>query len=164
MGGKSESMNSQVNPKVTFGCFTIIIIVILLVAYQTTASLNPLAVYKSDNILAKIIVSLLAVLLASSLLQMLFVYMVRKSVEMGAHRPAQDVICPGCGLPLLQFSSSHGAPFQCPNCKKYWHYGPACYNKDLPPGTGLIHFCPRCLSDAAQDRDLFDDGGFTRSM
>lgn len=157
-------MGNQANPKAQVGCLVILAILIPVVSYLASSSLNPLAVYASGSILAKIITSLLAVLLAFSLLQMLFVYMVRKSVEIGAHRPAEDVICRGCGLPLLRFSSSHGAPIQCPNCKKYWHYGPACFNKDLPPGTGLIHFCPRCLSDAAHDRDLFDDGPFTRSM
>lgn len=80
-GGECKSMNSQANPKVTFGCLTAIVIVILLVSYLATASLNPLAVYASDSILAKIIVTVLAGLLAISLLQLLGLSLVSKSIE-----------------------------------------------------------------------------------
>lgn len=158
-------MNSQANPKVTFGCLTAIVIVILLVSYLATASLNPLAVYASDSILAKIIVTVLAGLLAISLLQLLGLSLVSKSIEKKAHKRSDDVICPGCGLPLIQYSSSHGPPIACPKCENYWHNGPACYNKGMAHAMIVIatYLCPHCRSDASHDRDLFDDEGFTRS-
>lgn len=155
-------MTNQVSPKATVGCLTIIVIVILLASYLATASLNPLAVYASNSILAKIIVTVLAGLLAISLLQMLANYMLRKSVEIGTDKPAEDLICPGCGLPLIQYISSHGMPIRCPSpkCMRWWHNGPACYNKGMPHARITIptYLCPRCRSDAAHDRDLFDDG------
>jgi hypothetical protein len=157
-----EGMN-KVNPKAQVGCFILLAIVILLVSYLTVKSLNPLAVYASDNILAKIIVTVLALLLTASLLQTLSVYVMRKSVEIGAGKPAEDVICPGCGHPLIDFISSHGLPLQCPNCKKLWHNGPACYNKGMPHASITIptYPCPHCRSAASHDQDLFDDESFT---
>lgn len=162
-GSRGEAMSSQASSKAGVGCLAIYVIVILLVSYLAAGSLNPLAVYASDSILAKIIVSLLAVLLAISLLLRLYSYMVRKGVEIGTSKPAEDAICPGCGLPLIQFMGSHGAPIRCLKCGKMWHNGPACYNKDMPRATIVIptYFCPHCRSAASDDRDLFDDAGFT---
>lgn len=125
-------MMNQVNPKATLGCLITIVIVIFLVVYSTTASLNPLAVYMSDSILAKVVVTILAGLLAISLLQLLANYTLRKSIELGTGKPAEDLICPGCGLPLIQYMSSHGMPVKCAKCGRSWHSGPACFNRGLP--------------------------------
>ena len=152
-------MNTQVNPKVTFGCLAIIAVVIFLVSFLAAGSLNPLDVYASDSILAKIIVTILAGILVISLLQMLAVYMLRKSVEIGTGKPAEDLICPGCGLQLMQYAGSHGVPIRCPTCKVSWHDGPACYNKGMPKARITIptYPCPHCRSAAlCDDRDLFD--------
>lgn len=158
-------MNPQINPKATFGCLALLAIVILLVSYLATRSLNPLAVYTSDNILAKIIVSAIAILLlallVTSLLQLLGLSMMRKTIERGTGKRAEDVICPGCGLPLIQYIGSHGMPKQCPQCRKWWHNGPACYKKDLPPEAGMFSLCRNCRSTASDNRDLFDYRDFT---
>jgi hypothetical protein len=158
-------MNNQVSPKAGVGCLAILAIVILLISFLTAGSLNPLSVYTSGSILAVIIVSVLGFLLASLLVQLIMRYLVEKYIESGAHKPAEDVICPGCGHPLIQFSGSHGMPIRClnPRCGKWWHNGPACYNKDMPHTTMWIptYPCPHCRSAASHDRDLFDDEGFT---
>src|SRR5882724_2517821 len=127
----AKGMRNQ-TPKGTLGCLTTVAVVIVLVAYSTTGSLNPLTVFASHSLLAKISVTVLGVLLGFSLLQMLSVYLLTKSVEIQAGRPAEDVVCPGCGLPLIMYASSHGMPITCPKCRTQWHNGPACYNKDKP--------------------------------
>lgn len=156
-------MNGQANPKAAIGCLATIAIAVLIVSYHATASFNPLAVYTSGSIWAKIVVSLLAFLLATSLTQLLVGWLMRKFVEIGTHKPAEDVICPGCGLPLVQYISSHGVPIRCPKCGRFWHNGPACYNKDMPKAKIMIPIypCPRCRSASSGDEDLFDDGDLT---
>ena len=156
-------MSNLPNPKATYGCLTTIGVVILLVVYSTTGSINPLAVYASHSLLAKITVTVLAILLGFSLLQMLSMYLMRKSVELQAGKPAEDVICRGCGNPLISYASSHGPPIVCPKCKAPWHNGPVCYNKGMPHGNIMIptYPCPNCRSAASHDQDLFDDEFYT---
>jgi len=154
-------MSNQVSPKTTTGCLAILAIVILSISYLATSSFNPLTVYSSDSLLTKIVVSLLGILLATSLLQLFAAYMMRKYVAMGAIQPPADVICPGCGLPLIHYISSHGMPIQCPVCKKFWHNGPACYNKNMPRPriTFPTYPCPHCREAASHDQDLFNHEG-----
>jgi hypothetical protein len=153
-------MNGQASPKARVGCLATIGIAVLLVSYRVTASFNPFAVYASGSIWAEVVVSLLAFLAAALLMGLLTEWLMRKSVEVGAHRPAEDVICPGCGFPLIQYFSSHGVPIRCPECAVFWHNGPACYNKGMPKAKIVIptYPCPRCRSKAARNEDLFDGG------
>jgi hypothetical protein len=157
-------MTGQTTPKATAGCLVVLAIVILVMTFVTTASLNPLAVYASSSIWAKILVSLLAALLVASLIQAVFWYLLRKQIEVTTGKRADDVICPGDGLPLLQYSFSHGVPVRCPTCGTWWHSGPACYRKDVPrSGTGIRKYlCPHCRTDEPRERDLFDDEGALR--
>ena len=157
-------MNNQINPKARIGYLALLVVVILLISYLAAGSFNPLDVYSSGSIFAKIIVSLFLVLLAISLLQQIVSYVIRKSVEVGTGEKAEDVICPGCGFPLIQFISSHGMPIRCPKCGEWWHNGPACYNKGMPHAKIVFptYLCPRCRSDADHDRDLINDEDFTQ--
>jgi hypothetical protein len=164
-------MYSRGYQKTQIGCLVMLAIVILFTSYLATASLNPLVAYTSDNVLAKIIVIVLSVLLGISLIQIIYsniaLYMVRKSIQITTGKSAEDVICPGDGLPLIQFMGSHGLPVRCPNCKKWWHNGPACYNKGMPQPGKIVAFplypCPDCRARAANNRNIFDDEGFTSS-
>jgi ribosomal protein S27AE len=152
-------MNRQTDPKVTCGCLTTLVIMMLVVTYVTTSSLNPLAVYSSDSIFGKIVVSLFALLIGVSVLQLLTNRLMRSYIRMMTGKPADDAICPGCGFPLLQFVSSHGQPITCPKCHKVWHNGPACYSKGLDQKYTVIPsiFCPRCRLAASQSEDLYGD-------
>ncbi len=152
-------MSGQMSTKPRVGCLVALSIMMLVVSYLASSSLNPLAVYTSDSILAKIIMSLLALVLGGGLLQLLVLYFTEKAIETTTHKPALDAICPGCGLPLIQFIGSHGAPIICPRCGLWFHNGPACFNKDLPERTGMFHLCPRCRSAASGDEDLSSDLG-----
>jgi len=155
-------MNAQVNPKGTAGCLTVIIVAILIITVVTTGSINPLFVYTSKSLLAKIVISILSLLVATSLLSLIGSFLMNKAVEVGTGKRAEDLICPGCGLPLMQFVSSHGTPIKCPKCLKIWHDGPACYNKDMPKPkiTIPIYLCPQCRLAATQDQGLFDKDDF----
>jgi hypothetical protein len=155
-------MNYRITPKTLVGSFVAVAVLLLLVSYLLTQSLNPLAVYASNSILAKIIVSLLLAWLALTLLSLLSVIGMRKAVAIGGGQPADDVRCPGCTLPLFQYAGSHGQPIQCIKCGIWWHRGPACYNKGMPHAIKLIptYPCFDCRSKGADDRDLFDEKDF----
>jgi ribosomal protein L37AE/L43A len=150
-------------PKATGGCLTIIAISLLFITYLGSGSFNPLSIYTSGSISAKIIVSFLAFLFVSLLMQILGNFFIRKSVEIGEDERAEDVICPGCGKPLIKYSSSHGLPIRCPKCLKSWHNGPSCYNKGMSRSRIVIptYPCPKCRSGSSEDQDLFDDDYFT---
>src|SRR6266508_3989488 len=147
-------MSSQGSPKGQVGCLAVVAILMVLITYWTTRSLNPIAVYASDSIVGKVAVSVLAGLMAVSVVMTIYAVLTRKMIESTAHRPAVDVICPGCGHPLLQFIGSHGPPILCPNCRRWWHNGPACYNKYMPQSriAFALYPCPQCRSAALHDR------------
>ena len=155
---------NQVNPKATAGCLVVIAALLPVVSYWTVGSPNPLAVYGTKGTFAKILISVLAAWLALGLLQLFQLWLMRKMIGGMANRPAEDVICPGCGLPLLQFIGSHGMPVICPQCKRFWHNGPACYNRGMPQAKVAVPLypCPQCRAAASQDQDLFDDEAFNR--
>lgn len=151
-------MINQVKPKTRLGCITILIIVIFIISYFTAGSLNPLDVYAKGSTLSKIIVTLLLGIVFLSIIQLIFYFIMRKAIEMKTRMPAEDVICPGCGFPLIQYTSSHGMPIECPICKRFWHNGPACYNKGMKQNRIVfpIYPCPICRSGGNQDEDMFD--------
>jgi len=152
-------MSQQPGAKSSFGCITFLLIAMVVVSYRTTKSLNPLAVYSSGGIISKILVSLIAILIGASLVQMAFAALLRTMVRIGGNaRQADDVYCPGCGLPLIKFMSAYGPPVLCVQCKRVWHNGPSCFNKDLPPGVGMIHLCPICLRGGTDEQLIsFED-------
>ena len=139
-------MSRQPGAKSSFGCITFLLIVMAAVSYRATKSLNPLAVYSSGGVISKIFISLIAILIGASLFQLALAAFLRTMVRIGGNaKQAEDVYCSGCGLPLIKFMGAYGPPVQCPRCKRMWHNGPSCFNKDLPTGIGMIHLCPICL-------------------
>src|SRR4029077_5546865 len=126
-----NDMNQQVSPKATAGCLVVIAFLLPVVSYSIAGSLNPLDVYGGKGTVAKIFISVLAVLLTLGLLQLVQLWLMRKVIGGMAHRPAEDVRCPGCGLPLLLYIGSHGMPVLCHECKRFWHNGPGCYNRGM---------------------------------
>jgi hypothetical protein len=155
-------MNTQASPKTTAGCLAVIVVAILVITFMTTGFINPLAVYASNSLLAKIVVSILALLVVTSFISLLATLLLNKVVEAGTGERAEDLVCPGCGLPLIQFMGSHGTPIRCPKCLKTWHDGPACYNQGMPKPkiTIPVYLCPHCRLAADQDQGLFDKDDF----
>jgi uncharacterized membrane protein len=153
-------MMSQGNTKAALTSLVVLSILILVVTYLATSSLNPLGVYSSGSTAAKIIVSLLGLLLLTGLVQLFTLALVRWQICITAKKPVDDVICPGCGLPLWAYMSSHGRPIMCPNrhCLLWWHNGPACYSKGLQKVISIPTVpCPRCRSAASNVQDLSGD-------
>ncbi len=152
-------MNHQVTPKAALGCLTVLIVVTLVATYVATSSLNPLAVYSSHSIVAKIIVSLSGLYLVLALFALLGVRLMRFYIGITAGKPADDILCPGCGLPLMPFVSSHGQPLLCPKCRTWWHNGPACYSKGLERRVTATFttLCPKCREPRPQLQDLLSD-------
>ena len=149
-------MNPQVNKKVALGCLTSMCVVMVVVTYLASSSVNPLAVYSSKSIAARIIVSVLALIVLASLLQYLAILMNRWLIRRTTGRSPDDAICPGCGLPLLPYQGSHGVVIICPKCRLPWHNGPACYSKGLQQRVIIpTVLCPRCR-EGAFGSDLHD--------
>jgi hypothetical protein len=160
----NAAINRQKSIKAKWGCSIALLIVILLMVYLTTASLNPLDVYNTDNMLAKAIISVLAGLLAILFLPLLSMYIkrlfnpnfdpnfdifgMRKSVEIGTGRPAKSAICPSCGLSVFLNNDTLGLPIVCHTCHVAWHDGPKCYRKGMPPSNDILpsYPCPNCRS------------------
>lgn len=146
-------MPEMVNPRASLGCLVVLIAVLIATAWFSVSSPNPLLVYKSGGIAAKIVISIVAVLLASTLLQLLYMTFLTWVISRSSKRPAEDVICPGCGNPLLRFISSHGVPVGCPRCERWWHAGPVCYDKDAGDVPRILRPCPRCRAELERDDD-----------
>lgn len=150
-------MGSQIT-KAALTSFIVLVTLILVVTYLATSSFNPLAVYSSDSMAAKIIVSLLGLSLCVRSALFLQMGLVRIYIRATAKRPADDVICPGCGNPLVKFMGSHGMPIMCPQCHTWWHNGPACYSKDLQKVIRVPTVpCPRCRAAASGAHDFVSD-------
>jgi hypothetical protein len=129
---------------------------VLLTTRLTTGSFNPVAVYRSGNAFAMVVVSLLGAFVVAGLLGLLGRAAARKAISAASGgQPAEDVICPGCGQPLLRFVGSHGNVVRCVRCRRLWHNGPACFRRGAVRARLLV-LCPDCRADATSDRDLFD--------
>jgi len=131
----------------------------VIAASITASSLNPVAVYSSDSTTGKVIVSVLLGFIALLFLQLLAWGAVRKQVSWASHTRADDIVCPGCGNPLLSFAGPYGLPITCPKCHRSWHNGPACYNRERPQPRIMVPKweCPSCRAAAStDDRDLFE--------
>jgi len=152
-------MASQIT-KAALTSIMILLTLILVVTYIATSSFNPLDVYSSHSLAAKIIVSLLGLSLCVRLVIFLQVGLLRIYIYATAKRPPDDVICPGCGNPLMKFAGSHGMPIMCPqpHCHTWWHNGPACYSKDLPKVIRIPTVpCPRCRAAGSSAQDFVSD-------
>jgi len=84
------------------------LVIICLVSYGTTGSVNPVAVYGRPGTAMKVVMSLLLLMLATQLLQLLVSRLVSGR-------------CSGCGLPLVPYAQTHGAPVRCTKCGKWYH-------------------------------------------
>ena len=152
-------MNKLVDTRAQFGCLTIVIIGAFVVTYMTTSSLNPFDVYSSDSIFAKIIVSFAIFQILLSIFMFIQIYSLRCYVRTFSGKPADDVICMGCGLPLIAYMGSHGRPIACPKCGTLWHNGPACYSKGLSKVVNITISipCPKCRqAEARTETFLYD--------
>jgi hypothetical protein len=67
-----DSMDVKPDPKKPFGCFAVLILVILAISFFTTGSLNPLTIYESGILWAKIVATILVLLSLPVILQILF--------------------------------------------------------------------------------------------
>jgi hypothetical protein len=146
--------SSKRNPanKARWGCSILILVTILAVVYSVTSSFSPLAAYNTNNTLAKVIVSILAGLFAllflGTLRQNLVTCMMRKSVERGTGRSADEAICPSCGLSVFLNNDTLGLPIVCHTCHVAWHDGSECYRRGMPPSNAILpsYPCPNCRS------------------
>jgi hypothetical protein len=151
---RKASAQHRAADKARGGCAIAAIVVMLVVASLTTASLNPLAVYQTDNLLAKVVVSILGALAGLWLLGILVARVsthiqvagLRKSVEVGTGRPARQAICPSCGLSVFQRMDTLGLPIVCHSCQVAWHDGAKCYRRGMPRSSAFIpsYPCPNC--------------------
>lgn len=143
-------MTSQANTRAAKGCLGVLLAALLGVSWLAAASLNPLAVFGSRSLAGKVAVVVLGMLAVSILVQLLVLFATRAAISRVSGRPADDVLCPGCGLPLLHYASSHGPPVLCPGCREWWHAGSRCFNRDTPERTSPLpmHPCPTCTATA----------------
>ena len=137
--------------KQSAGCLTVLFIVVVVFSLFASGSLNPLAVYSSQSLLAKVVVSVVGTMFFVGVIAMLMMllqwWMLGLVIQKTTGQRAQDVRCPGCGNPLLKFVSAYGPPRCCPNpnCKRWWHNGPNCYQKG--DNRGLLAVCPHCVAE-----------------
>lgn len=133
--------------KQSAGCLTVLFILLVIVSLFASGSLNPLAVYSSQSLLAKVIVSLAGTMFLLGAIAMFVTllqwWMLSVAIQKTTGQRAQDVRCPGCGNPLIKFVSAYGPPMCCPNCRHWWHNGPNCYRKG--DNRGLLAVCPNCV-------------------
>lgn len=153
-------MNYQTGTKGSqLGCLGVIVLGIVLTTYFTTGSLSVFSVYESGSLAAKIAVSVFLAILAYLLFLLFVQWALRGFVSRTAHMPAEDVICPGCGNPLLKFLSAYGPPVLCAKCKSWWH-ATICFNRKAVQGMAKKSLCPDCRRAESTDRDLFEEPGF----
>jgi hypothetical protein len=151
-------MYAKATPRYFLGCLTALAVAAALLSWLFVSSFNPWRVYTTDGIAGKIVVTVLAIMFAGMLLQFVALSITRAVVSKTANRPADDLICIGCGQPLMAFAGAFGPPYPCPSCRRWWHAGPNCYDKGRPPGPRLMSMCPRCRAAAeAAARHSFGD-------
>lgn len=138
--------------KYYIGCSIFLVITSLItvfaVTFSITSSLNPLSIYDSGNLAAIIAVSLCEILLIVVGLYWLAMKFYLWSLSRMIGERVEDAICPGCGLPALQYVSSHGQIRVCPSCHKIWHSGRQCWRKDSSIAS-FSEICPFCREKLA---------------
>ena len=151
-------MYAQATPKRFLGCLTAMAVLALLLSFAFVRSFNPWRVYTSGGLGAKIVMTVIALYFAFVLMQFLSLSMTRIFIAKAANRPADDLVCPGCGKPLMAFAGVYRMPTPCPLCRTWWHGGPACYDKGRPPGPRFLSPCPSCHEEEeAPERELYRD-------
>jgi len=111
------------------------VVIILVISQLGTGSLNPIEVFRGDNVLLKILVGFFLVLLAFTALLLVMMG------QMGNER------CAKCGNLLLQFAPVYGAPVKCRHCNRWYHT--MCIKAD---GGSVFTGCrqPHCPSGHTQ--------------
>lgn len=116
----------------SIGCMGILLLILLIVCYETIGSLNPLEVFYRGTTGAKVAVVLLGTPIVLSILGLLMsllsyaaVYAPVKATLPKGQR-VKDVKCSDTGLgcggkALISFISAFGMPVQCSLCGRWWH-------------------------------------------
>ena len=99
-------------------------VIVLVITHLATGSLNPLEAFKGDSLLLKIVVGFFMFAVVMCFVNILFA------------QSLAGVKCGKCGLPLLDYVSSHGKPLKCRLCSRYYHT--LCVRAD---GGGAIQGC-----------------------
>jgi len=84
-------------------------IIILVISQLSTGSLNPVEVFRNDNLLLKIVVGFLLFSFAVSPILLLY------------QRGLQDKNCAKCGLSLIDYAGPRGNPALCSKCTRWFH-------------------------------------------
>lgn len=110
----------------------------ILVSYLAVGSLNPLAVFATNNLIAKILVGILGASLVLNVLGVLALGLV-----------PEDAVCgdPDCGKSVRAYMLVYGGFMVCPICHT-WYHG-TCWKRN--------HGCAACQARAAQRYTQFDD-------
>lgn len=151
-------MNPRTNLKGSLGCLTVMVVLLLVTAYVATGRLNPIAVFSAKGIFGKVVVSVSLVVIGAVLLQAFAQFFLRFQIRLTSGKSADDLICLGCGQPLMPFISSHGLPIYCPQCRTWWHNGLACYSKGLEHQLSVPTVpCPTCRKKYSQSMGFFGE-------
>ncbi|MCX5673869.1 MAG: hypothetical protein NTX87_02575 [Planctomycetota bacterium] len=85
------------------------VVIVLVISKLATDSLNPIEVFEGDRLWLKILVGFFLLVIFLSFASLLFA------------KGLQGVNCHKCGLPLLEYQSSHGNPVRCRLCGRWYH-------------------------------------------
>ena len=141
-------MNVRQSRNVNFGCLFVLAVIGLVVAYKSTGSLNPMEVYQTGGLAAKIVVSALAAFVAIAFAAIMFnliaqamiVAQIRLSL-IGKDVDPKDLNCPSSkvcmGKNLLKFMGPYGFPVQCLPGREWWHQ--QCFTQE---GGTMLKGCP----------------------
>ena len=112
------------------------VFLILVITNLATGSLNPIEVFRGDNLLLKIVVGFFC-----------FALLVGTPMQLLSLQAFTDKRCAKCGLPLLDYAGSHGNPTRCNFCKRWFHAN--CFKMD---GGSTFQGCkqPNCPSGRNQ--------------
>ena len=91
----------QISSRIAAIAISFYTMLILLISYLTSGSLNPLDAFATQNILIKILIIIFTTAIFFTFLALLSTFSVKKMITIKSGKRAEDVICPGCGLPLL---------------------------------------------------------------
>jgi len=128
--------------KLTLGLI-INIVLILLISYGTTGSLNPFQAFSSSNLLIKIVLIVLAFF---TFIEFLFLLVISRIPE--------DAICqdPDCGKDIRTYYLVLRGAIRCPVCGRWYHR--ACwirYNRTSSP-LEILKGCKKCRGEGEMGR------------
>lgn len=84
-------------------------IIVLVIAYLGTGSLNPIEVFRGDSLLLKVLEGVFLFFFAAGFLHLLII------------RALRDKVCNKCGKPLLAYADVSGKPLRCNYCGQWYH-------------------------------------------